>query len=331
LDNDGDGYCCYRQLALNIDVKPIPRNVNLDLLYCLSSCTSIQEIYFSTEKFKADSLSEDIILIDIGGTNPELVHGNYWFGLGIIDTVHGIIPVYNLEEIQSEVRMEASSEDVLTCTFSNVEFSENAIDSDGDGYYSDRDLNFSVGVNSGSHQLYTKIFLKRIDEKSFEYYFKSDPFLVDAENPEDVNIEIGSSNTPIIHGKYEIKLELYKKSGNKLIGCLNAEDNPVLTDLHFETGEEDSPTFIKENDLFNIPIYPNPFSGKFFIDLSSSEVNSSLAIEIFNAKGELIKVFLKEEFENQIKEYDLEEQTPGVYIVRLKTNKSIRFIKLIKR
>jgi hypothetical protein len=87
---------------------------------------------------------------------------------------------------------------------------------------------------------------------------------------------------------------------------------------------------LKKNSL-KASVYPNPANDLVQLDFSLPE-KSRLKIDLFDAKGQLVKTMINSIFEagNQQKEISLNRISNGVYWLRITSESATKTIKLIK-
>jgi len=91
----------------------------------------------------------------------------------------------------------------------------------------------------------------------------------------------------------------------------------------------DLPEEIRNNGFFKL--YPNPTSGKFTLELSHlADISKKIYVEIFGLRSEWV---LKEEVMSglQLREFSLEGQLPGIYIIRVVSGDQMGIKRIIKR
>jgi len=109
--------------------------------------------------------------------------------------------------------------------------------------------------------------------------------------------------------------------------------NYIVTAVAFDNlGGESSASveiMIVQTEMTEIRLYPNPNDGRFSIDLTSATTNSEIAI--LNSSGNVIyNGYI--DYEEYLKQFDLLESKPGIYILILKKKgKMIAVQKYIKK
>jgi photosystem II stability/assembly factor-like uncharacterized protein len=81
-----------------------------------------------------------------------------------------------------------------------------------------------------------------------------------------------------------------------------------------------------DSNTGSISIYPNPTNGKFILEMEKM-INDGV-IEIFNLFGENI---YRSVIKNEKPEIDISNQSSGIYFIRIKTNDSIFYQKIVKQ
>ena len=110
--------------------------------------------------------------------------------------------------------------------------------------------------------------------------------------------------------------------------CYGENNIPLFGDTNciLNVGYED---FSIQNN--NVPIYPNPTSGKFIID-ASELINTIKSYFLIDICGKMILQENINLFNNNIIEIDLSKYRSGIYFLRLNTeNQGIVFRKIIKK
>ena len=82
-------------------------------------------------------------------------------------------------------------------------------------------------------------------------------------------------------------------------------------------GISNSSESIEISSQENFNIFPNPNSGIFTLE---HNLNSEIIINIFSLTGKLIK---KETANQKVISIDLQDKSPGIYILHLKSNDQI--------
>ncbi len=80
-----------------------------------------------------------------------------------------------------------------------------------------------------------------------------------------------------------------------------------------DTTEIDTTTFIRDNYIQTIFIYPNPTTGKFSIEIP--DVTNSIQLEIYNSVG--LQIYLQRLQAKKRANIDLENVATGIYLVRM--------------
>ncbi|MBC7381777.1 MAG: T9SS type A sorting domain-containing protein, partial [Bacteroidia bacterium] len=85
---------------------------------------------------------------------------------------------------------------------------------------------------------------------------------------------------------------------------------------------------------FDMSVYPNPFHGRTLISFNLHEA-SSVSLEIFDMTGRLIKTFVTgESYASGLYEFTFDadqiQTASSMYLVRLKVNDTIRFLKIME-
>ncbi len=75
-----------------------------------------------------------------------------------------------------------------------------------------------------------------------------------------------------------------------------------------------------------VSIYPNPTTGKIFIDMSVKKGENIETVEIINTIGKTIKQYT---VNNNTISIDISSQTKGIYFVKVTTNKGVAISKVI--
>ena len=89
------------------------------------------------------------------------------------------------------------------------------------------------------------------------------------------------------------------------------------------------PSAISESNVeWSVTAYPNPFSGSFCLDISAHNIDLQ-EVEIINGVGETILIDTGAGRKTNLY-YDLADQPPGMYLIKLAHEKGIRTIKMIK-
>ena len=70
--------------------------------------------------------------------------------------------------------------------------------------------------------------------------------------------------------------------------------------------------------LSNVQVYPNPTSGKLTIDAENFE-----GVEVYDVSGRLI-------IKSELKTIDLEEQSKGLYLLKINANGTTQEFKVLK-
>ena len=99
--------------------------------------------------------------------------------------------------------------------------------------------------------------------------------------------------------------------------CSNSDTQPIRVDLC---------TGIKNNNLENISVYPNPTKDIFTIDFKSSDINKA-KIEVFDAIGKLV---ITQTITNSLTTISLDSYAKGIYFVRVTSTEVNKTIKVIK-
>ncbi len=86
---------------------------------------------------------------------------------------------------------------------------------------------------------------------------------------------------------------------------------------------DDTINHVKELDAFDITLFPNPASNRFFISLKTQE---PIALDIFNSTGQLLKIFTAEHSTRY--EMDVSEIPEGIYFIRLQSDSKVLIKKL---
>jgi len=78
-----------------------------------------------------------------------------------------------------------------------------------------------------------------------------------------------------------------------------------------------------------IKVYPNPTTGRFFLEVKTTDADPKLEVMIYSMMGEMI---CKEKFSGDLKkEYSLEDRPVGIYIVKVVGSGHSGIIKVIKQ
>ncbi len=135
-------------------------------------------------------------------------------------------------------------------SFNNVWFSEpDAVDNDGDGYYSYLHLNFDLDVSSGSTDLFIKVYYRYtdpLDTALYGFYMESVVFTIDGSTDADAKyISIGSPNGELQEGSYDFMIWVFKESdpNNAILELASYNDDvfeDVLTDIPVEESITDA-------------------------------------------------------------------------------------------
>jgi len=75
--------------------------------------------------------------------------------------------------------------------------------------------------------------------------------------------------------------------------------------------------------------YPNPTTGDFTLELNATDENAALLVAVYGLRGELV-LRIELPAGKAIHKFSLEDQLPGVYIVRLLTTDRTGALRLIK-
>ncbi len=114
--------------------------------------------------------------------------------------------------------------------------------------------------------------------------------------------------------------------GNYLYSVTVTDSNLCSNSDTIEVIVNSPSTDIKENDLFNISIYPSPTKGIVNININNS-IQNNLQIEVINLTG---KVIYKEQLNNKAvkRQINLAEYSKGIYFIKI-TNDKESFIKKV--
>jgi hypothetical protein len=82
-----------------------------------------------------------------------------------------------------------------------------------------------------------------------------------------------------------------------------------------------------ENSGDEFTIYPNPSSGRFFINIPEELKSETLSLEVWNASGK--RIWSKSE--GPAPDFiSLEDQPNGIYILKANTEKTKKIVRLVK-
>ena len=112
--------------------------------------------------------------------------------------------------------------------------------------------------------------------------------------------QTGQSFIASANGSYAVEIT---KSG-----CIDTSDCYIVSTVGI-----DNPAI-----LSNVKVYPNPTSGKLTIDTENFE-----GVEVYDTSGRLI-------IKSKLKTIDLEEQSKGIYLLRVNANGTIQEFKVFK-
>jgi len=89
--------------------------------------------------------------------------------------------------------------------------------------------------------------------------------------------------------------------------------------------ENSIPSGISSNDDENVTVYPNPTSGKFYIQVPGS-VRGTTSINLINPQGRIV---LNREYHDENTIHEMDYPNPGLYFLQIKTDKEIPVLKKI--
>ena len=136
----------------------------------------------------------------------------------------------------------------------------------------------------------------------------------------DLAWDLGDSNTETVEnpvytyassGEYSVVLTAYS------VYCGEATDTQSVS---VTTGID----FIEFGNL--VKIYPNPSTGKLYIELENPG-NNDLSIRIINVNGQVI--YIKNVLTKPIEEIDLSNYAKGIYFIQVRSDKYFKTEKLI--
>ena len=130
----------------------------------------------------------------------------------------------------------------------------------------------------------------------------------------------------------ESKMNSMAINDNDSLFFIWCDDRNNSKDVFFSKGIIDSSVFIDNNyKSLNAEIYPNPFDDYLFINFHLEE-SSEAIISIYDIKGSKIQTITKTGLRkgNHNIKIDSDIIKPGIYYLKLKTNKYEKSIKIIK-
>jgi hypothetical protein len=319
-DKDDDGYYRHIKLGFDVDASAGSNSVYAKLSLCKEPVMAGPCWYYTTADFTVTGAGlSDSLSIDIGMPNRELSHGTYQVILRIYDASNDEA-LTSYDYISDDMRFEKIAEDAVEFTITSAWWSDTT-DIDHDGYYRTRRFNFDVDASAGSHLVYAKVSCCKYPVLSGPcWFYTSSDFPVTGTSLSDsFSIDIGLPGNELIHGTYQVCLQICDTSTEEVLASYIAEE------MGFETGADDTYlSMISDNDLKYIMIYPNPAIDELVLEMEGKR--KQIDFEIFNLLGEKVfngilvdKIIIK-----------TADFSSGVYIIRLKNDRSFIVRKIIK-
>ncbi|GEM_PF-2311370 len=205
---------------------------------------------------------------------------------------------------------------------------EHSIDA-GDTWQSD---SLFTGLGKGEYQITVK------DQNGCIHSFQENPIVINAPDP--LNINISASPDSTVCGDQEIELdathpaakEYYWEPSGKTDSIITVDSSEIgydtqlvevtVTDTNGCAVSDDiqiefvNCTGIDPNEPLQFSVYPNPSSGKFFVELNGNGRN--MMISIYNSLGKMIAQEKIEVLRGRIKtKFNLNHSSKGIYLMKI--------------
>ncbi len=242
IDGNSDGYSQFERLNFIVHLKEnTSQSISGRVYYKLKEASSFSFYAFSEDKRVIGSNEDNFLFVSIGSPNKELQRGVYDFSIEIF------------QNNQSDIKAKPDSLQLVTLSNKRFEKSENDntftlniswIDKDdrnGNKYL--RSASMVIDANNNekvSRNLDAKIYYKKSDENSFEFYDERKNFEIYSTTDTDtIVIPIGVTNIQLEKGEYDFRVDLFEAGKDKLLAFEDME-NPLLSKQKFESEDDDS-------------------------------------------------------------------------------------------
>jgi hypothetical protein len=88
-------------------------------------------------------------------------------------------------------------------------------------------------------------------------------------------------------------------------------------------------TFETHPGMASFKVYPNPTPGLFTLELTGFDLKEKVDVTIYGVRGERIQQ--KEVLGEQYSVFSLKDQRPGIYFIRVLSNKLVGVKRIIKQ
>jgi hypothetical protein len=155
-------------------------------------------------------------------------------------------------------------------------------------------------------------------------------------------ITIGFPNDQLEHGIYDLKLLVFNAEDNELVAELGPEERN-FSNQQFETLGEDTPPAASEpvssiqlekKTENRLTVYPNPFESFLSIVSENIRIEETAIIRLIDLRGTLIiekSVETATMQSNELTINNLNELSPGIYLLELQMSDWIGQILVLKR
>lgn len=180
-DRNGNGYWRHAELNLDIDTEEgVTKSLNAKLLY--RDAEAEAEDYTLYETFNDLTINgatrDDSVTYIVGLPNEELMFGKYDFRINVYESGSDLLAAFLDQEDDNlnDVKFETEDDDLYLYSVEKAWWTEE-IDNDGDGFTSQRLLNFDVDVDKDeTRKIYAKIYYRDPDTTDYSIYDSTDNF-----------------------------------------------------------------------------------------------------------------------------------------------------------
>ena len=119
------------------------------------------------------------------------------------------------------------------------------VDSDNDGYYQYKELNFDVDVSSGTELVTVKVYYRVSGTTTYSLYTTTPEFEITDYSYEDAKwVAIGAPNTELAHGTYDFMIKVFRGTSTTVKAEYGPDDDSTLGQVGIESSAEDTPSVI---------------------------------------------------------------------------------------